>query len=59
MARSRVVGEEPVIAGTHGESGSDEERFVPGARDLKENFLLTLEDDLTIVGGDRVRSDPR
>ncbi len=45
-----VVGEEPVVARLEGHAGGDEKGFVAGAGDLKEDFLLALEDDLAIVG---------
>ena len=48
-----VVGEEPIVAGTHGHASSNEEGLVTGAGDLKEDLLLTLENDLAVIGSPR------
>jgi len=44
-----IVGEEPVVAGTEGEACADLQRFVAGAGDLEEKFLLALEEDFAVV----------
>ena len=48
-----VVGEEPVVAGLHGEGGGDEERLMAGTGDLEEDLLLALEHDFAVVGAAR------
>ena len=44
-----IVGEEPVVAGLQGKSRSHADGFMPGAGNLEENLLLTLEQDLAII----------
>ena len=44
-----VIGEEPIVAGTHGHAGSDEERLMPGAGDLEEDLLLLFEEEFSVV----------
>ncbi len=44
-----IVGIEPVVAGAQHHSGGNQQRFVSRARDLKEDLLLALEQDLAVV----------
>src|SRR5260370_24577672 len=44
-----VIRIEPVIAAFHRHARGHQQRLVPGARDLKINFLLALEHDLPVV----------
>jgi hypothetical protein len=53
-----VVREEPVVAGPHRHTGSDEECLVTCAGYLEEDLLLAFEDDLPIVGSPREIHQP-
>jgi hypothetical protein len=44
-----IVGEEPVVAGAHGQGRAHAQRFMAGAGDLEEDLLLALEQDLAVV----------
>jgi len=48
-----IVGEKPVIAGFERHTCRDEDGFVTGATDLKENFALVLELDFPVVESSR------
>ena len=48
-----VVGEEPVVAGAQRAGEAEQQRLVPGARDLEEDLALLAERNLAVV--DRAR----
>ncbi len=52
-----IVGIEPVVGGLQRQGGSDSQSFVAGARDLEEDFLLALEQDLAVVEAPRREHD--
>ena len=44
-----IVGEKPVVAGTHSQRGAHLQRFMAGGRDLEVGLLLPFEDDFAVV----------
>ena len=48
-----VIGIEPVVSGAEREPGGDLDRFVSGAGDLEEDFVLPLEEDFAVVDAAR------
>ncbi len=53
-----IVGEEPVISRLEGQSGRHQQRLMASARDLEEDLLLALEQDLAVVDAPRQEHQP-
>ena len=53
-----IVGEGPVLAAPQLAAGGDQDRLVPGARDLEEDLALVLELNLLVVEAPRQEHQP-
>src|SRR5438094_8909172 len=53
-----IIEKEPIVAGSHDQPGRDENGFVSGARDLKEDLVLALELNLLVVDAPREQHRP-
>ena len=52
-----IIRKEPVVAGLERKGRGHAHGFMTGARDLEENFLLALEQDLAVVHTARGKHD--